>query len=1163
MAIVYNNKEYRNLQEQVAENMQNIKSLQDISILGTKVREIVATEADLDDIVDVEIGDIVAVGSAEPYTLYTWTTLNSTTGWYKLGEFPMPGPEGPQGPQGERGSQGATGPQGPQGPRGFTGAAGPQGPKGDKGDTGAAGRDGVDGQDGITPNIIMQSPSVTTLDPGDDATATVIVGGTTSEPTYKFEFGIPRGQDGSVAGTIPWGQITGDIASQADLMSKFSDYATTSDLSGYAKLAGSYNVFQNDNYFGKWTYLQGNVTLGIQSKSIYLQGDELVVDPRNKINARTLSGATLISHEIEWPRESGSLALTKDIPDMSLYAELSGNNTFTGENLFSGSNNTFDQGFYLSGYQSSKAGYICGNANGGILMTINPNVYGGGYVRLSSSAIELGDIGGIKLSGQLSSTDPYTLYFPSESGTLALASQIPDLSDYAKTSDVASEIAALSSIYATQAELSDYASVSYVNSQISGLSSVYASVSGTNDGSNWTTLTVNGDTYGFAAGGGDSGDVYTDRPNTFTAENTFTSSTVFSAPIYATSGINLSSIYSDVLYYSDQAHQLMYGEYNNNGKYIAWLEDIENYASASMSDFNGNYYWTSMTMGMWSTANFITPDDLPKDLRVISISGNSGTLSADDFAFLTSYPNKVIFDYNLDGEHLQQRATNVYPSGNKIYYDYFGAHDSYPGTGASVIKYRTVVDTTAGTWGYSSAVIGIPNARSGITLANGYYGLSNINPLPSYTFSGSVEFSTSIYLPLSSIYGRSFLVTYKYSLPASSGTLALTTDIPNLSEYAKTSYVNSSIAALSSVYAPIGSYATESYVASAISALDYASVGALSAETVIPDTSDFASLSGDNTFEGTNDFDGDININNEGTLHFRDNNDNDSTISQYEEDGNSNLNINTTGDLLLNGAQVATINDIPDITDLASVSYVDDSILALSSVYAPLGSVVSSIDGVYGSISLGSGLSMTGSTLYATGGGGGTAGVETIGGLSGSVSIGQGLFADPYDNAIYNDGVIELGGLGGAITLGNGLSADQLTNEIYAITTPIVINLGGSVNSAANTGYLSLPPEYADNVQDLLDHPENYILAFSFSNSTATRYAQFNTIYSSGNGSRAWCFYSLNTDENYAIRLFKDSSMQSQSIFYRPSIYSQYGSGVETWIFTTTGGTVTKSIVLG
>lgn len=145
MAIVYNNKEYRNLQEQVAENMQNIKSLQDISILGTKVKEIVATEADLEDIVDVEIGDIAAVGSSEPYTLYTWTTLNSTTGWYKLGEFPMPGPQGPQGPQGERGIQGATGAQGPVGPRGFTGAAGTQGPKGDKGDTGPQGPQGPQG----------------------------------------------------------------------------------------------------------------------------------------------------------------------------------------------------------------------------------------------------------------------------------------------------------------------------------------------------------------------------------------------------------------------------------------------------------------------------------------------------------------------------------------------------------------------------------------------------------------------------------------------------------------------------------------------------------------------------------------------------------------------------------------------------------------------------------------------------------------------------------------------------------------------------------------------------------------------------------------------------------------------------------------------------------
>ena len=121
----------------------------------------------------------------------------------------------------------------------------------------------------------------------------------------------PQGPEGPAGPGGVWGSITGDLSSQADLMSKFSEYA---------KLSGSYNVFQNANYFGSWTYLQDNVTLGIQSKSVYLQGDTFVISPSNQINARTLSGNTLISHLIDWPRESGTLALTKDIPSLSGYA---------------------------------------------------------------------------------------------------------------------------------------------------------------------------------------------------------------------------------------------------------------------------------------------------------------------------------------------------------------------------------------------------------------------------------------------------------------------------------------------------------------------------------------------------------------------------------------------------------------------------------------------------------------------------------------------------------------------------------------------------------------------------------------------------------------------------------------------------------------------------
>ena len=137
----FGNKEFRNLQEQVAENMKNIQQLQDLAIVGINVNYMVDTYAELEEIEDPEAGQMATVGTETPFTLYVYYD----DAWVSLGKFPLAGPQGPQGERGPQGLQGPTGPQGPQGPRGFTGAAGPAGPqgergaKGDQGDPGPAG----------------------------------------------------------------------------------------------------------------------------------------------------------------------------------------------------------------------------------------------------------------------------------------------------------------------------------------------------------------------------------------------------------------------------------------------------------------------------------------------------------------------------------------------------------------------------------------------------------------------------------------------------------------------------------------------------------------------------------------------------------------------------------------------------------------------------------------------------------------------------------------------------------------------------------------------------------------------------------------------------------------------------------------------------------------
>ena len=70
MAFVYDNKTYRNLQQQVKENMLDIARLQDSNILGLDIKDIVATHNDLP--TAAEQGNIYAVGTEAPFELYVY-----------------------------------------------------------------------------------------------------------------------------------------------------------------------------------------------------------------------------------------------------------------------------------------------------------------------------------------------------------------------------------------------------------------------------------------------------------------------------------------------------------------------------------------------------------------------------------------------------------------------------------------------------------------------------------------------------------------------------------------------------------------------------------------------------------------------------------------------------------------------------------------------------------------------------------------------------------------------------------------------------------------------------------------------------------------------------------------------------------------------------------
>lgn len=160
--LAFGNKEFRNLEEQVAWNKNMITGIvnQSISLAAFGIREVnrVTTAEQIPSPADYktanpdwEYGDAYSVGTEPPYEFWVLTRADDTHAtdyWFDLGKFPAPGPAGkdgadgatgPTGPQGPQGPQGRIGPMGPQGltgPQGIQGEIGPTGPQGPQGDPG-------------------------------------------------------------------------------------------------------------------------------------------------------------------------------------------------------------------------------------------------------------------------------------------------------------------------------------------------------------------------------------------------------------------------------------------------------------------------------------------------------------------------------------------------------------------------------------------------------------------------------------------------------------------------------------------------------------------------------------------------------------------------------------------------------------------------------------------------------------------------------------------------------------------------------------------------------------------------------------------------------------------------------------------------------------------
>ena len=240
----FGNKEFRNLQEQVLKNMQNIANLKEgtavLSEFGIKVVGEVDSLQNLSSVdeyklthADWEYGDAFAIGTKPPYKLVILTRANdeiTADHWFDIGDFPMPGPKGDTGAQGE---------------------IGPQGPQGNQGDP------GVDAGFG---SILATAQ---TLSAGSSATATVVASGPDTAKELSFTFGIPRGADG---GSASWGNIQGTLSNQTDLKNALDDKqdelvsGTNIKTINNQSVIGSGNIEINS---GVW----GNITGDISNQS--------------------------------------------------------------------------------------------------------------------------------------------------------------------------------------------------------------------------------------------------------------------------------------------------------------------------------------------------------------------------------------------------------------------------------------------------------------------------------------------------------------------------------------------------------------------------------------------------------------------------------------------------------------------------------------------------------------------------------------------------------------------------------------------------------------------------------------------------------------------------------------------------------------------------------
>ena len=357
--ITINNTQYRNLEEQVLKNKQDIANHYNIDRVladfGIRVIGQLDNASMLPNTATFsgEYGDAYAVGLEPPYSFYVWTREDYESGhpydyWFDIGQLAIVGPAGPQGPVGEQGPQGIRGsqwfsgtgiptttsgynvgdyyinvgtgniwhlhqqgesrvwllegnirgPQGEVGPRGEIGLTGEAGPIGQRGPAGPA---GMTVQILGTITSIDQLPNPTTVDRNGAYL------NTTTKDLYVVS---------GTASNLQW--LNAGPLNAGTMVTENGSFVTTFDadtkLSTYPSSPSSYNIYIPTSYKGNNSWSAGARPLdavGAGKVCLTSDGGNLQVkDPTKPTHAVSLQYAeSHYMHQPDYRRVRGQAIL--------------------------------------------------------------------------------------------------------------------------------------------------------------------------------------------------------------------------------------------------------------------------------------------------------------------------------------------------------------------------------------------------------------------------------------------------------------------------------------------------------------------------------------------------------------------------------------------------------------------------------------------------------------------------------------------------------------------------------------------------------------------------------------------------------------------------------------------------------------------------------------